>query len=58
MRYHDREVDNMTSQNHVLLEGLPLGVADCSVEFVLGFLTLLYNPATHTAASTLKCREL
>ena len=33
-----------------VLEGLPLGVADCSVEFVLGFLTLLYN---HVIVSTL-----
>lgn len=33
-----------------VVEGLPLGVADCSVEFVLGFLTLLYN---HVIVSTL-----
>ena len=33
-----------------VLEGLPLGVADCSVEFVLGFLTMLYN---HVIVSTL-----
>ena len=33
-----------------VVEGLPLGVADCSVEFVLGFLTMLYN---HVIVATL-----
>lgn len=33
-----------------VVEGLPLGVADCSVELVLGFLTLLYN---HVIVATL-----
>ena len=25
------------------MRSLPLGVADCSIEFMLGFLTVLYN---------------
>ena len=30
-------------QPKTLLRSLPLGVADCSIEFMLGFLTVLYN---------------
>ena len=30
-------------QAKTLLRSLPLGVADCSIEFMLGFLTVLYN---------------
>ena len=32
MRYHDREVDNMTTKNEVLLEGLALGEPEWSHE--------------------------